>query len=69
MENQQDLQETAGTHKYDDIIETVYPLEQHDRIHHPPMPIADRAKIFSPFAALRGHREAIHNKDINVKKL
>lgn len=65
MENQnkETLQKMKGTHKYDDIIGLDYPLKQHDIIRHPPMSIADRAKIFSPFAALKGHGEAIHERE------
>lgn len=63
MEREQHKQESGGTHRYDDIIGLEYPLEQHDRIRHPSMAIADRAKIFSPFAALRGHREALRSRE------
>jgi len=47
------------THKYDDIINMSYPLECSDRIKHPRMRVEDRAKIFAPFAALKGYEEAI----------
>ncbi|MDO4166384.1 MAG: hypothetical protein Q4D32_03155 [Eubacteriales bacterium] len=50
------------THKYDDIIHMTYPLENRDVAKHPPMSRADRAKIFSPFAALKGYEEAIEAK-------
>lgn len=40
--------------KYDDIIHLVRPKS--DR---PSMPVADRAKIFMPFAALKGYDDAI----------
>ena len=40
---------------YDDIIELPHPTStKHSR-----MPISDRASIFSPFAALTGHGDAI----------
>jgi len=42
-------------HKYDDIIN----LPHHRSTRHPHMPPADRAALFSPFAALTGHGEAI----------
>lgn len=64
MERKETFQQSNGTHAYDDIIDLEYPLKQHDRVKHPPMPIADRAKIFSPFAALKGYEEAIHQKEI-----
>ena len=40
---------------YDDIIHLPHPTSSK----HPRMPIADRAAIFSPFAALAGHSAAI----------
>ena len=40
---------------YDDIINLPHPTSAK----HPRMPIADRAAIFSPFAALVGHGAAI----------
>ena len=40
---------------YDDIINLPHPTSAR----HPRMPIADRAAIFSPFAALVGHGAAI----------
>lgn len=40
---------------YDDIIHLPHPTSSK----HPRMPIADRAAIFSPFAALTGHASAI----------
>lgn len=42
-------------HKYDDIINLPRPISRN----HPPMPLADRAAQFAPFAALVGHEEAI----------
>ena len=43
------------TGPYDDIIHLPHPTSSK----HPRMPIADRAAIFSPFAALTGHSAAI----------
>lgn len=51
-----------ATHKYDDIIHMEYPLKSSDKIRHPRMLIEDRAKIFAPFAALKGYEEAIAAK-------
>jgi len=51
------------THKYDDIINMTYPLESSDKIKHPRMRVEDRAKIFAPFAALKGYEEAIAAKE------
>lgn len=50
------------TQKYDDILHTEYPLKNSDIIKHPRMSIEDRAKIFAPFAALKGYEEAISAK-------
>ncbi|MDF2487072.1 MAG: hypothetical protein K0R46_3240 [Herbinix sp.] len=50
------------THKYDDIINIDYPLKSSDVIKHPRMQVEDRAKIFAPFAALKGYEEAIAGK-------
>ena len=44
-----------NTTKYDDIID----LSHHVSAKRTPMPIADRAAQFSPFAALTGHDTAI----------
>ena len=43
------------TGKYDDIINLPRPVSRN----HPPMPMADRAAQFSPFAALTGYDEAV----------
>ncbi|WP_024736694.1 hypothetical protein [Enterocloster asparagiformis] len=48
-------QHDADSHRYDDIIH----LPHHVSRAHPPMPAADRAAQFSPFAALTGHEAAI----------
>ena len=44
-----------NSHLYDDIID----LPHHVSTRHPPMPMADRAAQFSPFAALTGYDAAI----------
>lgn len=54
--------DTKTTHKYDDIINMEYPLKSSDVIKHPRMKVEDRAKIFAPFAALKGYEEAIEAK-------
>lgn len=52
-------------HKYDDIIHLSRPASRH-----PKMSEADRAKIFSPFAALKGYEEAVKDKEkIRVNKI
>ncbi len=47
--------EKPDTHRYDDIMD----LPHHVSKTHPQMPVADRAAQFAPFAALRGHEDAI----------
>lgn len=42
-------------HDYKDIIQMPHPLSKN----HAPMPRANRAAQFAPFAALTGHKEAI----------
>lgn len=60
---------------YDDIINLPYPRNDWNfLIKHPRMPIASRAKIFSPFAALRGHNDEIaktadRHLDVNREEL
>lgn len=45
---------------YDDIINLPYPRNDWNTlIKHPRMSVENRAKIFAPFAALRGHSDAI----------
>lgn len=48
------------THKYDDIINMKYPFKEVEKLR--TMTIEERAKIFAPFAALKGHSEAIAAK-------
>lgn len=45
---------------YKDIIDLPYPRDDWNFLmKHPRMAVVDRAKIFHPFAALRGHAEAL----------
>lgn len=41
--------------KYEDLLETAWPKESL----RPKMPLKDRAKIFLPFAALKGYEESL----------
>lgn len=57
--------ETGGsshTKMYEDIMHMDYPLSSADIVRHPRMAMEDRAKIFAPFAALKGYEEAIAAK-------
>lgn len=47
---------------YEDIIDKDRPISKRSR-----MSVADRAKIFSPFSALKGFEEAIEKKNIIIK--
>lgn len=57
---------------YDDIINLPYPCDDWNFLmKHPRMSTVARAKIFSPFAALRGHNEAIGDtakRNLNVNR-
>lgn len=59
MENimRQTEKETGG--KYADIIHMERPVDAAILRRHPRMPLEERAKIFAPFAALRGHSERL----------
>ena len=48
------------TAKYQDILHLSRPEPSY---RHPRMPVAGRAKIFSPFSALRGYEEEIAEED------
>ncbi len=50
-----------GIEKYKDIIDKERPVHDGDEfdIKHPRMSREQRAKIFAPFAALKGYEEAI----------
>ena len=50
--------------KYGDILN----LPHHVSEPHPPMPIADRAAQFAPFAALTGYKEAIEETERLAEK-
>lgn len=50
--------------KYGDILN----LPHHVSEIHPPMPIADRAAQFAPFAALTGYEEAIEETERLAEK-
>ena len=50
--------------KYGDILNLLHHLSET----HPPMPIADRAAQFAPFAALTGYKEAIEETERLAEK-
>ncbi len=58
--------------KYADIIHLERPNDEAVFRKHPRMPLAERAKIFAPFAALRGHSDRLALEDgklLRQKKL
>ncbi|MCD8019019.1 MAG: YolD-like family protein [Clostridiales bacterium] len=54
--------------KYADIIDLERPVDEEVFRRHPRMSVANRAKIFAPFAALRGHGERLEqeNEKLNL---
>ena len=45
--------------KYADILEKSRPQTEQSLRRHPRMPLQNRAKIFAPFAALRGYEDGL----------
>lgn len=45
--------------KYADILEKSRPRTEQSLRRHPRMPLQNRAKIFAPFAALRGYEDGL----------
>lgn len=45
--------------KYADILDKSRPQTEQSLRRHPRMPVQNRAKIFAPFAALRGYEEKL----------
>ena len=52
--------------KYQDILNTKWPKE---RLRRPKMSLQERAKIFLPFAALKGHEESLEKVAKNTEQL
>ncbi len=55
------------TRKYADILEKSRPQSAESLRKHPRMPLQNRAKIFSPFAALRGYEEQLDEEKQRVE--
>ncbi|MCC8015172.1 MAG: YolD-like family protein [Eubacterium sp.] len=53
---------------YDDIINMDRPWQKDTLRRHPKMSPRDRAKIFAPFAALRGHSERLGEEDVKLMR-
>ncbi len=54
------------TRQYADIIQLPRPASPLSQRRHPRMPLSDRAKIFMPFAALRGYDQAIEKETLRA---
>lgn len=52
---------TETVRKYADLLHAERPNSEESRRKHPRMSLQNRAKIFSPFAALRGYDEEIQS--------
>ena len=53
---------------YEDIIDMPRPWPMDTLRKHPKMSPQDRAKIFAPFAALRGHSERLGEEDVKLMR-
>ncbi len=62
-DNSQELTKRKTREKYSDIINSSRPGDEDFFRRHPRMPVSERAKIFAPFAALRGYDERLEEED------
>ena len=62
-----ETQETAK--KYADIIHRERPVSEESLCKHPRMLLENRAKIFSPFAALRGYEQKIAAEGVKMQRV
>ena len=62
-----EAQETAR--KYADILYAARPASEESLRKHPRMPLENRAKIFSPFAALRGYEQEIAREGWKMRRV
>ncbi|MCD8107068.1 MAG: hypothetical protein LUE20_03770 [Oscillospiraceae bacterium] len=53
---------------FDEIIDMERPWTEETLKKHPKMSPQDRAKIFAPFAALRGHSERLGEEDVKLMR-
>lgn len=54
--------------KYADILHEERPCSAESLRRHPRMPLLNRAKIFAPFAALRGYEEELDDQRLRSEK-
>ena len=68
--NYMDSKEARETaRKYADIIHAARPAGEESLLKHPRMPLENRAKIFSPFAALRGYEQEIAREGWKMRRV
>ena len=65
--NAKEAQETAR--KYADILHAARPESEESLRKHPRMSLENRAKIFSPFAALRGYEQEIAREGWKMRRV
>lgn len=65
--NSKEAQETAR--KYADILHAARPASEESLRKHPRMSLENRAKIFSPFAALRGYEQEIAREGWKMRRV
>lgn len=65
--NSKEARETAR--KYADILHAARPASEESLRKHHPMPLENRAKIFSPFAALRGYEQEIAREGWKMRRV
>ena len=68
--NYMDSKEARETaRKYADILHAARPAGEESLLKHPRMPLENRAKIFSPFAALRGYEQEIAREGWKMRRV
>lgn len=68
--NYMDSKEARETaRKYADILHASRPASEESLLKHPRMPLENRAKIFSPFAALRGYEQEIAREGWKMRRV
>jgi len=65
--NTKDAQQVAA--KYADILHKSRPVSEESLCKHPRMTLENRAKIFSPFAALRGYEQKIETEGLKMQRV
>lgn len=65
--NSKEARETSR--KYADILHAARPAGEESLRKHPRMPLENRAKIFSPFAALRGYEQEIAREGWKMRRV